>query len=138
MLTLGSGLSIDGQHLLVILGQNFFLFFWGGGLLTKGQLNHYCVWMGSRLDGGSRVVEACQGRVTAAAAPPPLLPSPFLEGSSQLPTNSKLRCRIKGRSTYFKEGPWGGSRYGCVGFVVFECVAAWECSTAQLRKSLTW
>ena len=40
--------------------------------------------------------------------------------------------------TCFEEGPWDGSRYGCVGFLVFECVAAWECSAAQLRRILTW
>ena len=38
----------------------------------------------------------------------------------------------------FEEEFWDSSRYGCVGFLVFECVAAWECSAAQLRTILTW
>ena len=31
-----------------------YLFIFGGGPSTKGRFNQYCVWMGSRLDGGSR------------------------------------------------------------------------------------
>ena len=79
---------------------------------------------------------ACQGKVTATAAP--FVPPPFLEGSSLRPTKPKPRCRMKGRNTCFDEGLWDGSRYGCVGFLVLQCVAVWECSTAQLRTSLTW
>ena len=59
---------------------------------------------------------ACQGRVTAAAAPSLLIPS-SLEVSSLRLTKPKPRCRIKGSNTCFEEGPWDGSRYGCVGFV---------------------
>ena len=36
---------------------------------------------------------ACQGRITAASAPP------FLEGSSLQLTKPKPRCRIKGSNT---------------------------------------
>ena len=81
---------------------------------------------------------ACQGRITAAAAPPPYSAPPFAEGSSLQPTKSKPCCRIKGRNTYLEEGHWDGSRYGCVGFLVFECVPGWEYSPAHLTTSLTW
>ena len=86
------------------------------------------------------VAVACQGRITAAAAPPPPPYSapPFPEGSSLQPTKPKPRCRIKGRNTYLEEGHWDGSRYGCVGFLVFVCVPGWEYSAAHLRTSLTW
>ena len=34
----------------------------------------------------------------------------------------------QGGNKCFSEGPWDGSRYGCVGILVFKCVAARECS----------
>ena len=53
------------------------------------------------------VAVACQGRITAPAAPPPPYSAPpFPEGSSLQPTKPKPRCRIKGRNTYLEEGHW--------------------------------
>ena len=122
------------------------IFFWGGGSgwrwgpSIKGRFNHYCVWTGSRLDGGSRRGVGMSREGNVCCHPSLFLPPPILEGSasSLWPTKPKPRCRIKGRNTCFEEGPWDGSRYGCEGFLVFECVAAWKCSAAQLRTSLTW
>ena len=96
------------------------------------------VYMGSRLDGASRGGGGMSRGDHGYCCPPPPSAPPFLEGSSLRPTKPKPRCRIKGRNTYFEEGHWDGSSYGCVGFLAFECVAAWECSAAQLRISLTW
>ena len=97
--------------------------------MTKGQFNHYCVWMESRLVGGKR--GGCgMSREGHGCAAPAFLPPPFLEGSSLRPNKPKPLCRIKGSDTCFEEGPWDGSRYVCVGFLVFESVAAWECSAA--------
>ena len=69
------------------------------------------------------VVAAYQGRVTGAAAPPIFLPPSFLEGSSLRPTKTNPRCRIKGSNTCSRRDFLDGSRYGCVGVLVFECVA---------------
>ena len=80
---------------------------------------------------------ACQGRVTAADAPPPFLPPPFIEGSSLRPPSPNRAAESRGGEHMFEEGVWDGSRYGCVGFLVFECVAAWECSAAQLKTICT-
>ena len=49
--------------------------------------------------GAVGVAAACERRVRAAAAPPPFLPPPFLEGSSLRPTKPKPRCTIKGSNT---------------------------------------
>ena len=85
------------------------------------------------------VAAACQERVTAAAAPPPSLPSASSISRGLVTTAHQAQTVLQnqGEEHMFEKGPWDGSAYGCVGFLVFECVAEWECSAAQLRTSLT-
>ena len=94
-------------------------------------------WMGGG-GGGSRAGCGMSREGHGCRCSPSFLPLPFLEGSSLRPAKPKPRRRIKGRNTCFHERPVDGSRYGCVGFIVLECVAEWKCSAAQLRTSLIW
>ena len=48
------GCGVPFVFFVVCLFVYLFIYFWRGGPSTNGQFNQYCVWMGSRLDGGSR------------------------------------------------------------------------------------
>ena len=126
--------------MLFIVYVCFVPFLWGGRgrYSIKGQLSHYRVWMGRRLDGGSRGGGGMSRELGSCL---PLTPPPFCPSISRgLITSSRQAQTALQNQTeehLFDEGPWNGSRYACEDFLVFECVAVWECSPVQLKKSLT-
>ena len=75
--------------------------------------------------------------VQAVAALPPFSDPSISTGLITTAHQAQTALQNQGEEHLFDEGPWDGSRYGCVRFLAFECVAAWECRAAQLRTSLT-
>ena len=87
--------------------------------------------------GAVEVAVACQGGVTATAAPPPIS-APSISRGLITTAHQETVLQNQGANMCSDDGPWDCNMYGCVGFLVLECAAAWECSAAQLRSELTW
>ena len=97
--TMCAKLVADSLLFVCLFVYLFIYLFLEGGPSTNGRFNQYCVWMGSRLDGGSRGGSGMSREGHGCRCPSPFLPPPFLEGPPLRATKPKPRCRIKGSNT---------------------------------------